>query len=70
MVLKHFNIMFQIRCLFFHLLLYLASCFRTYVPYFLLEIKNFSSLKPENFRQALSYATENYGKFIIIVNRS
>jgi hypothetical protein len=34
------------------------------------EIKNFSSLKPENFRQVLSYATEEYGKFVIIINRS
>jgi hypothetical protein len=34
LVLKHFNIMFQIRYLFSHLLFYLSSCFRTYVPYF------------------------------------
>jgi hypothetical protein len=34
------------------------------------EIKNFEALKPDNFRQALSYATKDYGKFIIIVNRS
>jgi len=34
------------------------------------EIKNFQSLKADNFRQALSYTTEEYGKFAIIVNRS
>ena len=34
------------------------------------EIKNFSDLKIENFRQALSYSGKHYGKFIIIINRS
>ena len=34
------------------------------------EVKNFSDLKIDNFRQALSYSGEHYGKFIIIINRS
>lgn len=34
------------------------------------EIKNYSTLKIEDFRQALSYSTDAYGKFIIIVNRN
>lgn len=34
------------------------------------EVKNYSSLKPDDFRQALSYSSETYGKFIIIVYRN
>jgi hypothetical protein len=34
------------------------------------EVKNYSSLKPDDFRQALSYSNETYGKFIVIVDRS
>jgi len=34
------------------------------------EVKNFSKLKIDNFRQALSYSGNCYGSFIIIVNRN
>ena len=34
------------------------------------EVKNFSTLKIDNFRQTLSYSGKHYGKFIIIINRS
>lgn len=34
------------------------------------EVKNYKELKPEDFRQALSYASGSYGQFAIIVNRS
>lgn len=34
------------------------------------EVKNFSELKIDNYRQALSYSGKNYGKFIVIINRS
>ena len=34
------------------------------------EVKNYSSLKPDDFRQALSYSSETYGKFVIIVYRN
>ena len=34
------------------------------------EIKNFSNLKPDNFRQALSYSGGLYGKLVVIVYRS
>lgn len=33
------------------------------------EVKNFSSLKIDNYRQALSYSGDHYGSFIIIINR-
>jgi len=31
------------------------------------EVKNYEGLKPEDFQQVLSYATGEYGKFIIVV---
>jgi hypothetical protein len=34
------------------------------------EVKNFSEMKLDNYRQALSYSGKSYGKFVIIVNRS
>lgn len=34
------------------------------------EVKNYSSLRPDDFRQALSYSCDSYGRFIIIVNRN
>jgi hypothetical protein len=34
------------------------------------EVKNFSEMKIDNYRQALSYSGKNYGKFIVLVNRS
>jgi hypothetical protein len=34
------------------------------------EVKNFGDMKIDNYRQALSYSGKNYGKFVIIVNRS
>lgn len=34
------------------------------------EVKNFSTLKAEIFRQALSYSGGRYGKLVIIVTRS
>jgi hypothetical protein len=34
------------------------------------EVKNYEALKPEDYRQVLSYTTGEYGKFAIIVNRS
>jgi len=34
------------------------------------EVKNYESLKPEDFRQVLSYSSGEYGRFAIIVTRS
>jgi hypothetical protein len=34
------------------------------------EVKNYEALKLEDYRQVLSYTTNEYGKFAIIVNRS
>lgn len=34
------------------------------------EVKNFSTLKIDNFRQALSYSGDHYGSFIVIINRN
>ena len=34
------------------------------------EVKNYEVLKPEDFRQVLSYSTGEYGKFVIIVTRN
>lgn len=34
------------------------------------EVKNFSALKIDNFRQALSYSGEHYGSFIVIIDRN
>jgi hypothetical protein len=35
-----------------------------------IEVKNYTKLKNEDFRQALSYSGEFYGQFIVIVNRN
>lgn len=35
-----------------------------------LEVKNYSTLKNDDFRQALSYSGDSYGKFVVIVNRN
>jgi len=34
------------------------------------EVKNFEKMKIDNYRQALSYSGDMYGRFVIIVNRS
>ncbi len=34
------------------------------------EVKNYSALRLEDYRQAVSYCTGEYGKFVIIVNKS
>lgn len=34
------------------------------------EVKNYEMLKPEDFRQALSYMTGDYGKFVVLITRS
>lgn len=34
------------------------------------EVKNYEELKPDDFRQVLSYSTGEYGRFIIIVSRN
>lgn len=35
-----------------------------------IEVKNYSKLKNDDFRQALSYSGDSYGKFVVIVNRN
>jgi len=34
------------------------------------EVKNYKELKPDDFRQLLSYSTGEYGRFIIVVSRN
>ena len=34
------------------------------------EVKNFAELRPDDYRQAQSYAGKQYGRFVIIVSRS
>ena len=34
------------------------------------EVKNYTDLKPEDYRQAISYMTNEYGRFLILVCRS
>ena len=35
-----------------------------------IEVKNYSTLKIDDFRQALSYSGDSYGNFIVIINRN
>lgn len=36
----------------------------------IIEVKNYATLKPDDFRQVLSYTGGQYGKFVVVVNRS
>src|SRR5206468_2614020 len=35
-----------------------------------IEVKNYAELKPDDFRQVLSYSGRDYGRFSLIVNRA